>query len=128
MVRGSSNRRKGACVVPLPGTVVGQARRIGRKESTLDRGRNKAEREAVHGRLAALYNPVHAEWYEDPDAVQPGEFLSLAAGPEYVRQVYIAAGATFSVDRHGTLTLELDPLQTDGTLTATSSGSSMRTV
>jgi hypothetical protein len=93
-----------------------------------DAAERKQEREAVHGALAALYDPVHAEWYEDPDAVQPGQFLSLAAGPEYVRRAYIAAGVRFSVDRHGTLTLEFDPLQTDGTHTATSSGSSMRTV
>jgi hypothetical protein len=80
-----------------------------------DAAERKQEREAVHGALAALYDPVHAEWYEDPDAVQPGQFLSLAAGPEYIRRAYIAAGARFSVDQHGTLTLELDPLQTDGT-------------
>lgn len=29
------------------------------------------EREAVREMLAASYDPVHAEWYEDPDAVQP---------------------------------------------------------
>ncbi|HZF59392.1 MAG TPA: hypothetical protein VEZ19_13105 [Rubrobacter sp.] len=86
------------------------------------------EREAVHGTLAALYDPVHAEWYEDPDAVQPDEVLRLSAGPEEVRRAYVRTGARSSVDRHGTLTLELDPLQTDGTHTATSCGSSTRTV
>ena len=91
-----------------------------------DAAEAEREREAVRGTLDALYDPVHAEWYEDPDAVQPAEFLRLVAGPEYVRRAYVRTGARFSVDRHGTLTLELDPLQTDGTHTATSSGSSTR--
>jgi hypothetical protein len=81
----------------------------------------------VRGTLAALYDPVHAEWYEDPDAVQPDEFLRLVAGPEEVRRAYVRAGARFSVDRHGTLTLELDPLQTGGTHAVTSCGSSTKT-
>ena len=92
-----------------------------------DAAEREREREAVHGALVALYDPVHAEWYEDPDAIQPDEFLRLAAGPEYVRRAYVRTGARFSVDRHGTLTLELDPLQTDGTHTEMSCGSSTKT-
>ena len=36
--------------------------------------------------LAASYNPVHAEWFEDPDAIQPGEVLTFAARPEEIRR------------------------------------------
>ena len=85
------------------------------------------ERASVREALgAASYNPVHAEWYEDPDAVQPREYLSLVATPEEVRRAYLRTGARFAVDRYGTLTLELDPLQSVRTLTATSTGSSTR--
>lgn len=33
----------------------------------------------------ASYDPVHAEWYEDPDALHPGQFLTLGATPDQVR-------------------------------------------
>jgi hypothetical protein len=81
--------------------------------------------------LAASYNPVHAEWYEDPDAVHPGQYLSPAAAPEEIRLAYLKTGAhfsVFSVDQHGRLILELDPLQSGRTHTATSTGSSTRGV
>jgi DNA invertase Pin-like site-specific DNA recombinase len=57
--------------------------------------------------LAASYNPVHAEWYEDPDAVQPWEMLTHAASPEDRRRAYRRYGARFEVDGEGTLTLRL---------------------
>jgi hypothetical protein len=63
--------------------------------------------------LAASYNPVHAEWYEDPDAVQPWEVLTHAAGPEDIRRAYRRYGARFEVDGEGTLTLQLS-LSLDG--------------
>jgi hypothetical protein len=63
--------------------------------------------------LAASYNPVHAEWYEDPDAVMPGEVLTHAASPEEIRCAYKRYGARFEVDGEGTLTLRLS-LDLDG--------------
>jgi len=54
------------------------------------------------------YSPLHAEWYEDPEAVMPGEGLTHAAGPEDRRY-----GARFEVDGEGDLTLRLD-LNLDG--------------
>ena len=57
--------------------------------------------------LAASYNPVHGEWYEDPDAIQPGEVLTFAARPEEIRRTYRCYGARFEVDGEGTLTLQL---------------------
>ena len=44
---------------------------VGELRRAEDAAERKREREAVHGALDALGNPVHAEWYEDPDAVQP---------------------------------------------------------
>ena len=76
--------------------------------------------------LVSSYNPVHAEWYEDPDAIQPGEYLRLASSPEEIWRAYLRTGARFTVDRHGTLTLELDLLQPGHIHTATSTGSSMK--
>lgn len=70
---------------------------------------------------AAGYDPVHAEWYEDPDAVQPGEYLSLAARPEEIRTAYRRYGVRFEVSENGRLTmwlsLDLDqpPLQYERT-------------
>ncbi len=80
-----------------------------------DSAEREHERKAVREALSSSYSPVHGEWYEDPDAVHPDQFLSLVAGPEKVRRTFLETGARFSVDRHGTLTLELDPLQTGGT-------------
>jgi len=49
---------------------------------------------------ASSYDPVHAEWYEDPDAIQPYEFLTLGASPEEVRAAYRRHAARFEVDSH----------------------------
>ncbi len=54
------------------------------------------------------YSPVHAEWYEDPDAVMPCEVLTHVAGPEDRRRAYRRYGARFEVDGEGALTLKLD--------------------
>ena len=51
---------------------------------------------------------MHAEWYEDPDAVQPDEYLTFAATPEEVHRTFNRYGARFEVDRHGQLTLRLE--------------------
>jgi hypothetical protein len=59
------------------------------------------------------YTPVHAEWYEDPEAVTPGEVLTHAAGPDDRRRAYRRYGARFEVDDEGELTLKLD-LNLDG--------------
>jgi Recombinase/Recombinase zinc beta ribbon domain len=70
--------------------------------------RIEAARESI-----SSYSPVHAEWYEDPDAVMPGEVLTHAAGPEDRRRAYRRYGARFEVDGEGELTLKLD-LNLDG--------------
>ena len=68
---------------------------------------------AARDSLAASYNPVHAEWEQDPDAVMPDEVLTLATSPEEVRRAYQRYGAKFTVDSEGTLTLWLS-LNLDG--------------
>jgi hypothetical protein len=70
--------------------------------------RIEAARESI-----SSYSPVHAEWYEDPEAVMPGEVLTHAAGPEDRRRAYRRYGARFEVDGEGELTLKLD-LNLDG--------------
>jgi hypothetical protein len=51
-------------------------------------------------------------WYEDPDAVQPGQLLTLASSPEQVRAAYARFGACFTVDAAGELTMRLElPLE-----------------
>jgi site-specific DNA recombinase len=62
---------------------------------------------AARDSLAASYNPVHAEWFEDPDAVHPEEYLTVAARPEEIRCAYRRYGARFEVDSEGILTLRL---------------------
>jgi hypothetical protein len=57
--------------------------------------------------LAASYHPVHADWPEDPDAIHPGEYLTMVARPEEIRRVYRRYGARFEVDKYGVLTLRL---------------------
>src|SRR5215213_10689303 len=91
-----------------------------------DAAEQEREREAVRRALssAAGYDPVHADWAEDPDAVQPYYFVSVAATRAEIHRAYIKTGARFAVAVDGTLTLELDPLQTDRTYTATSCGTS----
>jgi hypothetical protein len=69
------------------------------------------------------YNPVHAEWYEDPDAVSPDEVLTHAAGPEDRRRPYRRYGARFEVDGEGSLTLRLDLALDGGVLNLTSTRS-----
>ncbi len=64
-----------------------------------------ATRDSLGG--ASSYDPVHAEWYEDPDAVQPREFLTLGASPEQIRAAYMRYGARFEADENGVLTLRL---------------------
>jgi len=63
--------------------------------------------EAARGSISS-YTPVHAEWYEEPEAVIPGEVLTHAAGPEDRRRAYRRYGAPFEVDGEGELTLKLD--------------------
>ncbi|CAA9430877.1 hypothetical protein AVDCRST_MAG82-2100 [uncultured Rubrobacteraceae bacterium] len=57
--------------------------------------------------LMASYDPVHAEWYEDPDAVTPDIYLSISAKPEEVRRAYRRYGTRFELSADGTLTLRL---------------------
>lgn len=65
--------------------------------------------DAMKRRLqAARYSLVHREWYEDPDAVQPGEYLSFGASQEEVNRVYRQFGARFEVSEDGTLTLRFE--------------------
>jgi len=62
---------------------------------------------AARDSLAASYNPFHAEWYEDPDAVHPREYLTLVARQEEIRCAYRRYGARFEVEGEGTLTQRL---------------------
>jgi hypothetical protein len=55
----------------------------------------------------ATYDPVHAEWYEDPDATPPSEVLTFATSSEGIRSSYRKYGARFEVDKEGSLTLQL---------------------
>jgi hypothetical protein len=61
---------------------------------------------------------VHEEWYEDPDAVQPHEYLSAAASQEEIRQAYRRFGARFEVGADGVLTLRLSLALDRGALQA----------
>jgi site-specific DNA recombinase len=70
------------------------------------------EAEAARRIESARYSLVHAEWYEDPDAVQPGQLLTLASSPEQVRAAYARFGARFTVDASGELSMRLElPLE-----------------
>lgn len=81
--------------------------------------RMQAARNAVAD--AASYNPVNAEWAEDPDAVHPGEYLTLAASQDEIRRAYGKYGARFEVGADRALTLRLslalggNPLHLHGT-------------
>ena len=55
----------------------------------------------------ASYDPVHAEWYEDPEAIPPREYLTLAASAEEIQKAYRKFGARFEVSAEGELTLRL---------------------
>jgi hypothetical protein len=61
---------------------------------------------------SARYSLVHSLWHEDPDAVQPGQLLTLGSSPEQVRAAYARFGARFTVDASGELTMRLElPLE-----------------
>ena len=68
--------------------------------------RLEAARDSLGG--ASRYDPVHAEWYEDPDAIQPHEFLTFGATPEQIRAAYMRHGVRFEADEGGVLTLRLE--------------------
>ena len=57
---------------------------------------------------AARSSLLSATWYEEPESLQPYEYLTLAAKPEEIRQAYRKLGARFDVDAEGTLTLHMD--------------------
>ncbi len=63
--------------------------------------------EALRSRL------LSAEWFEDPDAIQPHEWRTLGASPEQLRRAYMRYGVRFEVDPAGVLTLRLN-LHLDG--------------
>ena len=69
-----------------------------------------AERLRAARNLLAAYDPVRSTWFEDPDAVTPGKYLTLSATPKEVRNSYRRMGARFEVDSAGesVLRLELD--------------------
>jgi hypothetical protein len=66
---------------------------------------------------------VHAHWFEDPDAVQPGQLLTLASSPEQVRAAYARFGARFTVDAEGKLTMRLELPMEGGSLHLTTTWS-----
>jgi hypothetical protein len=81
----------------------------GHKIRTHEGAEAEAERlRAARDNLVSFYDPVHAEWYEDPDALMPDEYLSISATPEEVRQAYRRFGARFELDGGGALTLRLE--------------------
>lgn len=73
------------------------------EDEAAEAGRLRAARDAL-----AAYSPVHAEWYEDPDATTPGEYLTLGASREEIRRAYGRYGARFEVDPNGELTLKME--------------------
>lgn len=73
-----------------------------------DRAAEAQRLRAARDTLAASYDPVHVEWYEDPDAVTPDQYLSLSAMPKEVRNAYRRLGARFEVSADGILTLRLE--------------------
>jgi DNA invertase Pin-like site-specific DNA recombinase len=68
--------------------------------------RLEAARESLS--QAVWYDPVHSDWEEDPDAVMPSEYLTLAAPPEEIHRAYNRFGARFAVDVEGVLTLTMN--------------------
>jgi DNA invertase Pin-like site-specific DNA recombinase len=70
------------------------------------------EAETARRLETARYSLIHAEWYEDPDAVWPRELLTSGSSPEQVRAAYARFGARFTVDAAGDLTMRLElPLE-----------------
>ena len=47
-------------------------------------------------------------WYEEPESLQSGEYLTLGASPEEIHKVYKRFGALFAADAEGTLALKLE--------------------
>ncbi|MBA2443082.1 MAG: DUF1348 family protein [Rubrobacter sp.] len=70
--------------------------------------RAEDEAEAAKRIEEARSSLLSEEWYEDPDAVQPDEYLTLGASPEEVRRAYHRLGARFELDEGGGLTLRLE--------------------
>jgi Recombinase zinc beta ribbon domain len=70
----------------------------------------EAERLRAFRDSLVVYDPVQAEWGEDPDAVPPWEFLThwYGATTEEIRNAYRRLGARFEVDTQGELTLRLE--------------------
>jgi hypothetical protein len=66
--------------------------------------------EAARRLEAAREYLVTAGWFDDPDAIQPHEFLTLGATPEEIRRAYNRLCARFTVNEEGVLgmTLSLD--------------------
>ena len=73
-----------------------------------DRAAEADRLRAARDTLAAYYDPVHAEWYEDPDSITPFEYLSVSATPEEDRKAYRRFGTRFDLDAEGALTLRLE--------------------
>ena len=62
----------------------------------------------MNARRSSSYSPVHAEWYEDPNATQPGDVLTLASSLEEVRAAYRRFGVRFEVGAQGALTMRME--------------------
>ena len=68
----------------------------------------QAAEETLAMRRTPSYSPVHAEWYEDPEAIQPGDVLTHASSPDQIRAAYRRYGVRFEVDAEGTLTMRME--------------------
>lgn len=66
---------------------------------------------------------LSSHWYEAPEKVQPGEYLSTTASQEEIRRAYVRFGARFEVDRDGELTLRLEIPLDGGALQLTTTSS-----
>ncbi len=83
----------------------------------IEAARESLSRAAWCDRADSWYDPVHSQWYEDPDAVQPGEYLSLGgASPGEAHRAYRRFGARFEIDAEGAVTMRLDVPLDGGTL------------
>ena len=78
----------------------------GKRERIASELRAGEETLAIKG--TPSYSPVHAEWYEDPDAIQPGEVLTHASSPEQARAAYRRFGVRFEVGAEGTLCMRME--------------------
>jgi len=68
----------------------------------------RAAEETLAMRRTPSYSPVHAEWYEDPVAIQPGDVLTHASSPDQIRAAYRRYGVRFEVDAEGTFTMRME--------------------